>query len=768
MVYFLGAESIASRSPPPACDVPRGHSAHAESPITITSDSRRSKVEAVYNRDVPHYPGRTYNEHMLCVDLALAAALACCQQTLPAGAKVSYTNRAARASVVLPELAKLANFPLTMSPEMAGEVLLISVHDVPLAAVMSRIAAVTSGEWRQEGNTYRLVPDQELRRREDQAYLARQTTAWKDLIADRQSHEQTAAQLSGGLRAAQVPSVVRATQAEQSLITSLVQCAGPESLANIAPGGRAVYSTEPTPMQRRFGRGAEALINKFIQLRDASVGNPPASLADSLKGADAVRIQTLRIDYRNSLKIGEVSKALLSVEWFGLDPRGCQFQLRLFDHDGSVSYFIQSSPYNEAKPPAPRADETPVDFCEDSRRLVTTVADKANREVAATKDFRDKLRRPDLFDPLSYTQTDELKAWARSLGKPLVADIADNWRVKELYEKEELRETVEAVGRDLTTGRVMRFSDDGSFLVVMPTSPPESRAIRLDRLALTELLRAGEDKVVPSLDDRAAFADRTPEPVLRGLAAAYVTLFPGDESGTWAMLRFYAHTPPADRARLARAGRLSIGSLSAEQRADLEEVVYGRLARLSLVEDSRSKDPRADTRRSVFFQFGAGDYRQEPTEALPNGLPPDGYIDMTGTPGQMVLWVTSDGDVMPGGFGPLAPEGLAMMEMYQKHLWGEEWYKMMSGAGPTESDLAMPEFRHLRLGDSTYLEFTIHLTPQVFTKQRLGDDRFDKGAPLLTEDTLPADVQRLISEQIAMMTRMFQSSGAGASKAVSP
>lgn len=55
-VYFLGAESFWSRTPLPTCVTPRGHSAHAAKPNTITSDSRRSKVAAVYNDRTTHRP----------------------------------------------------------------------------------------------------------------------------------------------------------------------------------------------------------------------------------------------------------------------------------------------------------------------------------------------------------------------------------------------------------------------------------------------------------------------------------------------------------------------------------------------------------------------------------------------------------------------------------------------------------------------------------------------------------------------------------------
>src|ERR1700722_11572392 len=80
---------------------------------------------------------------------------------------VTYTTRAARAEAVLPELGKLAGIDLQASKDTANEILVISVKNTPLADILPRIATVTSGEWKHDGNTIRLVPNRDLRRKED-------------------------------------------------------------------------------------------------------------------------------------------------------------------------------------------------------------------------------------------------------------------------------------------------------------------------------------------------------------------------------------------------------------------------------------------------------------------------------------------------------------------------------------------------------------------------------------------------------------------------
>jgi hypothetical protein len=70
---------------------------------------------------------------------------------------VTFTTVPARAELVCKQLSDSTGVQLTTSQVMADEVLLIQVKEVPLHDLLQKIAHVTSGQWQQEKDTYRLV-----------------------------------------------------------------------------------------------------------------------------------------------------------------------------------------------------------------------------------------------------------------------------------------------------------------------------------------------------------------------------------------------------------------------------------------------------------------------------------------------------------------------------------------------------------------------------------------------------------------------------------
>src|SRR5690348_16065263 len=105
-----------------------------------------------------------------CVSLAICLfALTSAQDP---SAKVTYSTVAAPADRVLQEISKLSGANLKASPQTAHEILVLNVKDVPLADLMKRIAAVTSGEWPEKSGVTWLVPANMIRQqqeREEQA-----------------------------------------------------------------------------------------------------------------------------------------------------------------------------------------------------------------------------------------------------------------------------------------------------------------------------------------------------------------------------------------------------------------------------------------------------------------------------------------------------------------------------------------------------------------------------------------------------------------------
>jgi len=115
---------------------------------------------------------------------------------------------------VLKDLSKAAHVDLRTSPETENEILLISVRQVPLTDLMVKIARVTSGSWRHEGKSFRLVPYIRLRNQAAAAVSAQKTDDVIHFVSS------------------------TLTTQEGALITDLLLQFNPPTLANIHPSDR--------------------------------------------------------------------------------------------------------------------------------------------------------------------------------------------------------------------------------------------------------------------------------------------------------------------------------------------------------------------------------------------------------------------------------------------------------------------------------------------------------------------------------------------------
>jgi hypothetical protein len=406
------------------------------------------------------------------------------------------------------------------------------------------------------------------------------------------------------------------------------------------------------------------------------------------------------------------------------------------------------------KPSAPSTKETPIEYSDDSKALMqsTKGMSSGNFKLNLPADLRRKLFNPSQFDPLSFTSSDEILSYAKSKGKPVVADIPDSVGGGLAAFLPGSTTTVESFEKDLDQGKSMVLVADDQFTVIKPAFASQSRADRLDRDALTALLRATDGKEIPSLDDLSAYAIHAPDPMQGGVSQMYLTLFvPGasqqsmDGLTSWSMLRFYGHLSPDARMSLRQGGKILVSSFSAEQKACLEQMTYGALSQIQ-VEDPQHKADDQPYWMKIISGSSGSDYRDEPTESVPNGLVGDGYVDLKTSNESFAAPVSSDGSQDVASLGILGADELAIFRMFKE----DKNYAQISAM--------LPSFGNLRVGQRTVLSFTFHLTSQVSVKQILKDHHLAKDAPIATESTLPDDFQKQIAEKLAM----FQKSPLGA------
>jgi hypothetical protein len=770
---------------------------------------------------------------MLCFLLAVLLPTSNVRLAQDQSVHVTYTTRAARISQIVRELSQVSKVNLVASPQTENDVLVISVKDVTLSDLLSKIATVTSGEWKQDGTTMRLVADTKARKQEEQEELALRVANIRKAIQGRADQQKKAEERQKKMmadleKAANKPKADgkaktkdedavnpedfmpgASSSPEDIAITAILQTLDPTTLAVMEDGDRVVFSTDPTHTQRSLGADVTEIVNTLIEKHNASVAlmqGAHVDDSDQFAGMDENQAKLIRqMMKKQTEKIGQVSKALLIASVANsMVFTQIQLELRLYDPKGGVAFtgnsflspngnsmfggmdFASSnvvsstasddgtvvatsttsvSPLIGQAPAKSQAKATPIDYSEDTKTLQQSSKGMIGGQYTLhfPQELKQKLFMPNQYDPLSFADTDEVLSYAKSQNKPLVANLPDGDSSMFNMFGKSTTNTLESYTEALKKGKSILLIPDSGCVVIKPARPYQSRTTRLDRIALTNLLQATADKGIPSLDDISTYATLAPNPMSGGISMGYLMFFvPGavqmgmDGSSSWDMLRFYGQLAPEMRNSLANGGKLPIGNLTAGERASLERMTYGSSSQLSVDDPSRKPEDETPSWMKMAMGSGSIDYRDEPTEIVPNGLPSDGFVELKGTSEPFAAPVASPDSMVMAMIGVLGPDELALFKM------------MRSQKGAEQFSAMFPKFPKLRIGDRSVMNFTFHVAPQVSLKQTLKDHHLDKNSSIFSEDNLPSDLQKKIAERedalkktpFGSMAGMFGGAGA--------
>jgi hypothetical protein len=682
----------------------------------------------------------------------LALALICTQDAMQK--PITFESRAARVSALIPDLAQKSGLKLEINPQMAREVLVVSAKEMPLKVLLDKIASVTSGEWRQEGEVYRLQPSTVARNRENQEEAATRLAWVRKAIADR---------VKAASARADTPAGAPPAFGQEQGITNLLKGVDPTPIAWMDGGDRVVYSTKPTAMQRPLGAGAPAIIARVVANHNASVTDTPPDMADLDKMPDFIK----QMVSKRMKKVQGVQKGLLIVSkpGFGMVDM-TNLELRLYDEKGAVVYTESSmlTSFDFAtlsapggKPPAPPSPKsTEITYSADSKALLSGFqgATFSGGNLNLDAKLMEKLRRPDLHDPLSYMATDELLSLSKLKGKALVANVPDSLMGSINTLVPGGKQTVEAFEADLKKGETVSLSETDGWLVVKPARPINSRNNRTDRVALASLMKATVDKGLASLDDIAAYALTSPSPMQDGIGMLFgMTLIPGlfqqgiDGMTDWNALRFYGTLSTTQKQAARQGSAIQVGYLNADQQTLWKKIAFGATTQI------RTGEPKEDEMPFAFAMSMMGgnssDYRQEPTELMPTGLPPAAQIIFAHSVQPMASMV-AQGDGTPMGYmGVLGPDELALFRLFKED------------AGMSAVSGAMPSLDKLKIGERSIIRMTLQLPEQAFIRTTLYDNRMPKDAPTVSMGSLPEPFQKLVAQRLeALKKSPFGSLGA--------
>lgn len=648
---------------------------------------------------------------------------------------ITFSSLAAPAQRLVSDLGAKAGLKLDVSPQVAPDVLFVQASEVKLKDLLERIAQAVNGEWATESDgTLRLIRPAGNANREIAAEREEKVAALRAELK-RYFDSQNKPPAKPGANPAQKPTDEEAQEMAIAMmggdgakhILPLLQRIDVADLV-LEHDGRIVYSSNPTRMQRRLPGNLEPIVadmvrahNEEIAARKANPDDPPdEEMRQWLEFA-----KQFGFDRDPKPLQGRPAKLLLVAEQPELYG-GLSLSLRLYDQAGKVAIesgmnmgfqgFLRTAVAMNKPAAAPDKEDHAIDFSDTTKELegifksFTAMSNRAKMSAA----LEARLLRPDVYDPLSFSISDSLVSIAKYKKLNVVASLPDSFTsFMEMFAAK--GGTVNGFLADLESSEQVKATKKDGWLVVQPKHPVQARRERVDRPALARLLAAAKKNGLASLDDIAAYALTSPSPYEGSAAMPYLMLFAPNAMqqgmmglSDWNALRLYGTLNQAQRQNLASGGRIAIGSLGPNQQALLSRMVFGAKANLK-VQDPNAK-PKEELgifdiiRTAMPGQGGGNDFREEPTEVMPNGLPGQGYLSGTFRTEPIGKSEGSDPMLM---FGALGPDELAMLRYFK------EDPKLSAVAG------MMPSIDRMRLGERTNILLKVFVAEDVALERTL-------------------------------------------------
>lgn len=711
--------------------------------------------------------------------LLAALALVTASFAQSASPKITYTTVAVPINRALAEISKQAGMRLTAAPLVANEVIILSVKGMPLDDVKIQIAKACSAKWEPIEGGEMLIPDLVQRRQEEQKdraeYVEALSKSLKQLVDSLNPPKpdpKAKADPAGAAMAEQV-GWFGGSGASGKAIIKLIQSIGVTNLAAIGERDRVVYSSNPTRMQKPFVGNWGPILAQLVTENNEQIAKRMRDKTE-VKEPENEQMKKLRemfgdFDETDKPVEGTPSKAILICArqpMFG----GLMLTLRVYNEKGKIvitgnqmlmggDSMLADIPDMEFGPdglprekPKPKTatTEKPIEFSVTTKELnsLSNVMNMAASPTKMSDELRMKLLSPDQYDPLSFTTSEALLATAAQRGKNLVAvmpDKMDSYLAMFMPKSEALTPTqyLESI-QDVAT-----VSADGPIILIRPLKPAESRKERIDRVALGAFLKAVDSKGTISLDDLAAYAQRSNSPMEDTSSMTYFMLFAPNaiQSGmggqvSWDALRFYGSLSATQRKSLSEGTRMSFSQFSPPQAAAVRQLAFGPEENL-IAENPDAKKPEFEfpsfIRGALMARLG-GDYRSEPTEVMPNGLPGTGFVE---------LKLTQDSIAKPTGNVPamfgnavMGADELAMLKMF-KDMPGMEQFSAM-----------MPTIEEVRLGERSVYEFKFTVAEGVYLEKTLNDDRLSSKSPVVKMANLPSAFAKKIDDRLAAFKKL--------------
>lgn len=693
--------------------------------------------------------------------------------------KVSYTADGGSLRTIISDLALKNKLPLAVSAKIAdNEIVSIRVADVSVTDLVKRIALVTDGTWSLSGTTWTLEPD--MAKREAQR-LAKRAQAIKSL---RENLARILAPPKAppvdpktGKKAEVDPEEDMAYSQSDKLMANLVSRVDLGVIADIPDNGRIVFSNSPTRMQRALNIPND-IVAIVVKEHNDEVDAQASAKQEEAVDADMQKYEELRKRFGGGehklVKVTEPPvKALLVLERGGMfGDYSITCELKVYGQQGNTLATKQMSlstgempgrfsdfasdvkPSTNDTPPVVKVDpkstkivrgEIGSELIKLTQRMSAMFMGGGDSKTELSPKLLEGLLHPEAVDPLSYLAGELLTQTATDRKLNLVAVLPDNI-ANDTMSGTSLN-TCDEVYRMVKISEDWDMKEENGWWMLTAKDPLAMRKQRSDRPSLGQFCRENQGQPSVRLDSLAKYASRNNPPTTTPLSAMFLMLVAPSamqymyDEHNWGALQLYGSLEPAQLALLQGGQTIPLSSLSGSSARFAQQMIFGADPQIVLGAPKEDETTGGLLGAMMIGLSNAGleeDYRQEPTEVLPNGL----------TQGFLALPAKSDYAFKLTGAGMLSMLGsTGIMELAMYRMMGESMKGQPAGA-------AMPEIKTVKMGTRRTLKMTLQLTADAAVRASLTDDQFDKDGKDIALDNLPAEVKNRLDAMIADIKKM--------------
>lgn len=651
--------------------------------------------------------------------LLLAVVLA--QQGSNIDQKLSLEVPVSRLGAVLDLLSTNTGIRFTADPGLAKNWVTIQVVDCSLKDLMARISETVHADWIPKSNGFNLNRSPDLEKAIRQAIIESRLVEAENAVAYLKSQ---AASAFDAVKAQALSQRLEQIQnnkdfeqsyvADQALRSELPQYRACSRLAALLPardlatipdGGRVVFSTAPTKMQRPLVGDVKGVFVEMLE-EQARLDKSIADQGLSIKNPQ----------WAGRLKSGATlpNKVLIIVT--RRQEQGLHVVARLANTRGEIT----TEEAIDIKPEAERNPFLTSEIAGDKSTAMTPhpVLQNLSKVIGAnntdrsflTSDARDVLLKPDLTEPGEIMLGHMVREHAKGEKLNLVAVISERSCIAGI-----VMATVAKPSWSRLAMILNLIGDDAKrskgWLTICPRDPIENERTQIDRRILAEVASIGLSGKQPTLDQRIRFAKSFEGDYYWNLLGIW-SLMAGlnGDFEDFDALRFYGSLSPTQLLTLKNEGGFyQYANLSDQQKRQLHYMTFVQRPYISTKREQVESEVPIETMR-----YGA--LTNEPTEALPEGIPGNAVFTMVDEMKEAVYGI--------GKVGAIQKQPITAMDL----AW-QQYSKSRLDLYPWASD--QPTYESFRIGSQQTISMLFQFNTVASATRRIEQIRFsDEGKPL--------------------------------------